>query len=86
MVTPSNCEKVSAYIRSLRPKICFIPPLIERHPDHSNAGKLLLHSLFLAGLKKWPSPPKKNNEKNAWRPFHVLHYMQHATFKPDIVG
>ena len=85
-ITEDNCKKVGMYIRLLRPKICLIPPLVERHPDHAVAGTLLLKSIFLSGLKKWRS--QTNNEYNnelAWKPFHVLHYMQHRAFCPDIV-
>lgn len=48
----SPVMRVVGALRRLRPAVVLLPPRVERHPDHENAGALLRRALFLAGLAK----------------------------------
>jgi bacillithiol biosynthesis deacetylase BshB1 len=73
--------KVIEIVRKYRPDICLIGAPNDRHPDHGNATRLLIDSLFYSGLKKI----KDASDQQPWRPSHILHYMQDRPFDPDFV-
>jgi N-acetylglucosamine malate deacetylase 1 len=74
---------VVALIRKWRPRLLVAPPARDLHPDHANAGRLVLESHFLAGVAKFPPdvpdrlPPHRANQ--------IVHYMQHWRFEPSFV-
>jgi bacillithiol biosynthesis deacetylase BshB1 len=77
--TESNQLKLIEVVRRFRPEIVLIGAPECRHPDHADATRLCVASLFYSGLRKM------NPESEAWRPSHVLHYMQAIPFEPTLV-
>lgn len=71
-------------VRAIQPRICFINPPVDRHPDHGHAHKLILDSLFYGGLQKietdWDGVAQQ-----PWRPQHIFYFMQDTPFEPDLV-
>ena len=67
-------------VREYRPDICIIGAPQDRHPDHGKATELLKEALFYSGLRKI-----ETGKQEAWRPAHILHYMQDRPFDPDFV-
>jgi bacillithiol biosynthesis deacetylase BshB1 len=74
-----NRMKVIDVIRKMQPQLVLIPYWSDRHPDHVAAAQLIKAALFYAGLAKIKTkfPP--------YRPSHILHYMLHELFIPNIV-
>lgn len=68
-------------VREYRPHICLVGAPSDRHPDHGHATKLMLDAIFYSGLRKLET----GNNQEAWRPAHILHYMQDRPFEPDFV-
>lgn len=68
-------------VRAFKPHICLVGAPSDRHPDHGHATKLMLDAIFYSGLRKLES----GNNQEAWRPAHILHYMQDRPFEPDFV-
>jgi bacillithiol biosynthesis deacetylase BshB1 len=78
-------SKIISKIREHRPHLCLVGAPSDRHPDHGNATKLLLDSLFYSGLIKIKTKDEEGNDQQPWRPSHILHYMQDRPFKPDFI-
>ncbi|MEX0772480.1 MAG: bacillithiol biosynthesis deacetylase BshB1 [Balneolales bacterium] len=78
--TSAHREAIIRVVRKYQPDICFINAPADRHPDHRNASRLTEDALFYGGLSKITT-----NNQQAWRPHHILHYMQHWPFEPTIV-
>lgn len=80
----SNTMKIIAEIRRYKPEIILANSLVDRHPDHAKAAKLVADACFLSGLSKiethW-----ENEVQEAYRPRLVLHYIQDYYIEPDIV-
>ena len=74
-----NRLKIIKTVRSLKPKICFIPYWEDRHPDHECASRLLKKALFDTGLRKI------DTGQEAYRPKSVIYYMLHHSFNPTFV-
>lgn len=72
-------------VRALQPDICITGAPHDRHPDHGKATQLSLDALFYSGLKKIDTHSEDGTKQQAWRPFHILHYMQDRPFEPDFV-
>ena len=72
-------------VRRYRPKICFLPPLVDRHPDHGKASRLILDALFYSGLIKIETTEPDTKVQKPYRPQHILHYLLATPFKPDFV-
>lgn len=67
-------------IRVFRPRVVIAPQTaLDRHPDHSAAGRLVHEACFLAGVSKLggDDPPH--------RPRAVYHYSVHTPFTPTFV-
>jgi bacillithiol biosynthesis deacetylase BshB1 len=67
-------------IRRFRPRVVIAPQTaLDRHPDHSAAGRLVHDACFLAGVAKLGTqgPPH--------RPQAVYHYSVHTSFTPTFV-
>lgn len=72
-------------VRKYRPKICFVPPLIDRHPDHGKAAQLILDALFYSGLVKIETKDSTGKLQEPHRPKHLLHYLLATPFEPDFI-
>ena len=72
-------------IRKYRPHICLINAPTDRHPDHGDAARLQLDSLFYSGLRMIETFDDQGNPQDIWRPAHTLHYMQARPFDPTFV-
>jgi len=66
-------------IRKYQPDIVICNAPEDRHPDHGRAGELLQEACFYSGLEKIATKGLK-----AWRPKHVLHYIQYRDLKPTM--
>ena len=75
--------KVIQAIRKYQPEIVLANSIIDRHPDHGNAGKLVADACFLAGLQKIETQFDGKTQE-AYRPRLVLHYIQDYYIQPDI--
>lgn len=80
----TRIEIISA-VRKHRPHICLVGAPSDRHPDHGNATKIMLDSIFYSGLIKIESKDEEGELQKPWRPSHILHYMQDQPFEPDLV-
>lgn len=74
-----NKLKVISEIRRCRPRILFAPYWKDRHPDHSNASKLVSEAAFLSGLRKIETG------QEAFRPHRVLFYPCRDEFRPSFI-
>lgn len=72
-------------IRYYTPHICLIGAPHDRHPDHGDATRLLIDALYYSGLKKIETSGPDGKNQDAFRPAHVLHYMQDRPFDPDFI-
>ena len=84
----NTLENRLAVVRELRlcqPDIIFIPAPECRHPDHPAGAKLIIDAVFQSGLSKISTSDQHGAEQSAWRPHHVLHYMQSIDFFPTLV-
>jgi len=71
-------------IRQYRPDIVFCNAVEDRHPDHGRAALLVKESCFLSGLIKIDTSLNGVSQE-AWRPKHVIHYIQDRYLNPDFV-
>ncbi len=83
--TPENRLKVIRELRATRPDILLIPAPECRHPDHPAGARLVADAVFQSGLVKIETKDDGGANQQAWRPHHVLHYMQSIDFEPTIV-
>lgn len=83
--TKENQHKVIRMVRRYRPHIVLISAPECRHPDHCAATKLSGDALFFSGLRKVETYEEDGTLQEAWRPHHVLHYMQAVPFEPTFV-
>ena len=72
-------------VRRYRPDICLINAPDDRHPDHRNASMLVSDALFYSGLHKLNTADANGNPQQPWRPYHIMHYLQHWNLNPDII-
>ena len=77
--------KVIAAIRKYQPAIVITNAYHDRHPDHGRANELVDASAFLAGLRKIETWGDDGVLQEAWRPDHVLHFIQDNYIRPDIL-
>lgn len=78
----STREKLANQLRMLRPRVVFVTPEFDRHPDHEAACKVLKAALFLARLPKYDGD-KKAHSVNAWYNYFI-HDMHRISFVVDI--
>lgn len=71
-------------IRKYCPEVVITNAIEDRHIDHGVASKLSSDACFLSGLRRIETSVNGQTQK-AWRPKHVLHYMQWKELKPDVV-
>ncbi|QJD94795.1 bacillithiol biosynthesis deacetylase BshB1 [Mucilaginibacter robiniae] len=82
--TPEYQIKVIEVIRRYQPEIVITNAYYDRHPDHGRASDLVATSCFLSGLRKIETYDNGQLQE-AWRPKHVLHFVQDSYIKPDIL-
>ena len=69
-------------IRKYQPNIVLANSLVDRHPDHARAARLVADACFLAGLVKIET--KENGaHQQSWRPKAIYHYLQFKTNTPS---
>ena len=82
-INEENKRKIIVEIRKYQPEIVLANSIVDRHPDHGNAGKLVADACFLAGLQKIETQFDGKTQE-AYRPRLVLHYIQDYYIQPDI--
>ncbi len=82
--TEENIRLIIQQIRRFQPEIVLANSILDRHPDHGRAAKLVADACFLSGLRKieteWEGKPQE-----AFRPRLVLHYIQDYFIQPNFV-
>ncbi|UEG55369.1 bacillithiol biosynthesis deacetylase BshB1 [Mucilaginibacter daejeonensis] len=76
--------KVIEVIRRYQPEIVITNAYYDRHPDHGRASDLVQTACFLAGLRKIETFDK-GQPQEAWRPKHLLHFVQDMLIIPNIL-
>ncbi len=71
--------RVIAELRRLRPKILILPPVTDRHPDHSRAHRLVRDAAFYSGLTNYPC------EGHPFRPEAIAWVGGESPDSPDLV-
>lgn len=79
-----NKRLIIEQIRRFKPEIVFANSILDRHPDHGRAAKLVADACFLAGLRKIETE-WEGVEQQAYRPRLVVHYIQDYFIEPDFV-
>jgi bacillithiol biosynthesis deacetylase BshB1 len=82
--TDENKRLIIQQIRRFQPEIVLANSILDRHPDHGRAAKLVADACYLSGLRKieteWEGRPQE-----AFRPRLVLHYIQDYFIQPNFV-
>jgi bacillithiol biosynthesis deacetylase BshB1 len=82
--TEENKRLIIQQIRRFQPEIVLANSILDRHPDHGRAAKLVADACYLSGLRKieteWEGRPQE-----AFRPRLVLHYIQDYFIQPNFV-
>jgi len=78
-MTPEAKRKIVEAIRRWQPKAIFLPYWEDRHPDHSNASRLIYEATFLSGLIRFETG------QEAYRPKQLFYYMGWYEFDPTFV-
>lgn len=76
-------RKIISEIRRFQPEIVLANSLVDRHPDHAKAAKLVADACFLSGLSKIETQDEGTIQQ-AFRPRLVLHYIQDYYIEPDV--
>jgi len=79
-----NLNAIIRVIRRFRPEVVFANPPDERHPDHMKASKLVADAVYYAGLKRLVTE-ENGRKQDAFRPTHLLYYLQFKHLDPDII-
>ena len=79
-----NQLKVIKIIRKYKPGIIFMPYQNDRHPDHTNANRLVRESAFYSGLLKLKTS-LSGKAQQAFRPKKNFYFMQTFTFEPSFI-
>ncbi|WP_042457922.1 bacillithiol biosynthesis deacetylase BshB1 [Neobacillus dielmonensis] len=72
-------NKIADVIRTYKPKLVFVPYIVDRHPDHGNCARLVEEAVFSAGIKKYRTPQTNEPHKAA----NVYFYMINGFHRPD---
>ena len=75
-------ERLANQIRLLRPRVIFVTPEFDRHPDHEAACKVVKAALFLARLPKYNGDSQAHSV-SAWYNYFI-HDMHQVSFVVDI--
>jgi bacillithiol biosynthesis deacetylase BshB1 len=79
-----SLKKIIVQIRRFKPEIIFANSIVDRHPDHARAAKLVAEAAFLAGLSKIKTD-WEGQAQIAHRPRLLLHYIQDQLIEPTIL-
>jgi N-acetylglucosamine malate deacetylase 1 len=79
-----NKRLIIEQIRRFKPEIVMANSILDRHPDHGKAAKLVADACFLSGLRKIETTWEKEKQE-AHRPRLVIHYIQDYHINPDFV-
>ncbi|MBT8231758.1 MAG: bacillithiol biosynthesis deacetylase BshB1 [Saprospiraceae bacterium] len=71
-------------IRKYQPDIILSNAIMDRHPDHGNASKMISEACFLSGLIKIETQID-GERQDKWRPKKVYNYIQDYQLEPDFV-
>jgi bacillithiol biosynthesis deacetylase BshB1 len=82
--TEENKRLIIQQIRRFQPEIVLANSILDRHPDHGRAAKLVADSCYLAGLRKIETEWEGKSQE-AFRPRLVLHYIQDYYIQPNFV-
>ncbi|NND73266.1 MAG: bacillithiol biosynthesis deacetylase BshB1 [Rhodothermales bacterium] len=82
--TFDNRLGVIRVIRRHQPEIILMNARECRHPDHGAASELVGECTFYSGLRRIESFDAGESQE-AWRPKHVLEYVQAIPFEPSLV-
>ncbi|MBD3615919.1 MAG: bacillithiol biosynthesis deacetylase BshB1 [Gracilimonas sp.] len=83
--TRQNQLKIIEQVRATQPHICLLGAPFDRHPDHAKGTSLVLDALYYSGLKKLDTKSEDGKAQEAFRPAHILHYMQDRPIDTDFV-
>ena len=78
-ITLEAKQRIAEAIRRWRPKAIFLPYWEDRHPDHSNASRLIYESIFLAGFTRFETGQESH------RPAQLFYYMGWYEFTPTFI-
>lgn len=79
-----NLIKIIEVIRACTPDVVLANAILDRHPDHGRAAKLIADACYLSGLRKIETT-FEGKSQNHWRPKAIYHYTQDYHIEPDIV-
>lgn len=79
-----NKRSIIQQIRNYQPEIVLCNSILDRHPNHGKAAKLVEEACFLSGLRKIETDFDGKIQKE-FRPRLVLHYIQDYHIEPDFV-
>lgn len=79
-----NKRLIIQQIRSFQPEIVLANSILDRHPDHSRAAKLVADACYLSGLRKIETE-WKGKDQESYRPRLILHYIQDYFIQPNFV-
>ena len=82
--TEENKRMIIQQIRRFQPEIVLANSILDRHPDHGRAAKLVADACYLAGLRKIETD-WEGKQQEAFRPRLVLHYIQDYYIQPNFV-
>ena len=74
-------NEIIAIIRKYKPRLVFAPYVVDRHPDHGNASRLVEEAVFSAGVRK----VMENESVGAHHVQNLYYYMINGFHKPDFV-
>jgi bacillithiol biosynthesis deacetylase BshB1 len=79
-----NKRLIIQQIRRFQPEIVLANSILDRHPDHGRAAKLVADACYLSGLRKIETEWEGKTQE-AFRPRLVLHYIQDYYIQPNFV-
>lgn len=82
--THENRLPIIEQIRKCQPEIVITNAIMDRHPDHGRAAKLVSDACFFSGLIKIETT-HENQTQQQWRPKQIWHCIQDYHIEPDIV-
>lgn len=74
-------KEIITIIRKYKPTLVFVPYIVDRHPDHGNAARLVEEAVFSAGVRKVMG----NESTGAHHVQNLYYYMINGFHKPDFV-
>jgi N-acetylglucosamine malate deacetylase 1 len=74
-------NQIITIIRTYKPTLVFAPYVLDRHPDHGNAARLVEEAVFSAGVRK----VMENELLGAHHVQNMYYYMINGFHKPDFV-